>query len=86
MEAGAVTGGLDDEAMVTTGAAASYRAVPETPYSGFDIALLLCILTIMCICGVLVSELEARTFGATMGRMELQPCLTDALVNAIGRN
>jgi hypothetical protein len=85
MEAGATAGGLDDEAMVTTGAAAGYRAVPETPYSGFDIALLLCILTIMCICGVLVSDLARNLWGYD-GQNGIATGLTDALVNAIGRN
>lgn len=88
MEGDAAGGGFDDEAaMVATGAVAGagYRAVPETPYSGFDIALLLSILTIMCICGVLVSDLARNLWGYD-GQNGIATGITNALVNAIGRN
>ncbi|XZE20498.1 helix-turn-helix domain-containing protein [Pirellulaceae bacterium SH449] len=88
MEGDAAGGGFDDDAaMVATGAVAGagYRAVPETPYSGFDIALLLSILTIMCICGVLVSDLARNLWGYD-GQNGIATGITNALVNAIGRN
>lgn len=76
-------GGGEDIGM-NTGAVANqgFRPVAEEPYSGLDIAILLFIMCLLCLSGVLVSDL-ARNLWAWDGQNNLSTGLTSALVNIV---
>jgi excisionase family DNA binding protein len=77
-------GGFGGEEAVAVGAAATagYRAIPETPYSTWDVMLLLGILLLMSLCGVLVTDL-ARNMWAWDGQNNLATALTNALLGIL---
>ena len=74
----------DDMAMAAAGATPAFRAAPEEPYSGLDIAILLFILCLLCLSGVLVSDLS-RNLWAWDGQNDLSTGLTSALVNIVNK-
>jgi len=79
-------GGFGDEASIAGGtmaAGAAMRGVPETPYSAYDVVLLLGILLLMGMGGLLVSDLM-RNMWSFDGQNDYTSGLTSMLVSAIG--
>ena len=82
-------GGLDaGDGMGMAGAmgqTAGYRpVVAEEPFSGLDLAIMLVIMCLLCLSGVLVSDL-VRNLWAWDGQSDLSTGLTSALVNIVNK-
>ena len=77
-----------DDGMAMGGAmgqpAGFHPVVAEKPYSGLDIAILLCIMLLLCLSGVLASDLM-RNLWAWDGQNDLSTGLTSTLVNIINK-
>lgn len=80
-------GGFGDEAAMAggaAGAATAMRGIPESPYTTLEVAGLLCILLMMGLCGLLVTDLM-RNMWAWEGQSNYTSGLTNMLVSAIGK-
>lgn len=77
-------GGGDDMLAGAVSPSQNFRAVAEEPYTGLDLALFLFILCLLCLSGVLVSDL-ARNLWAWDGQTDLSTGLTNALVSIVNR-
>jgi excisionase family DNA binding protein len=75
-------GGFGGEEAAGMAATAGIRAIPETPYSTVDVMLLLGILLLMCLGGVLMTDL-ARNMWAWDGQNDMATGLTNALVSIL---
>lgn len=74
--------GFGGEEAAGMAAAAGFRAIPETPYTTVDVMLLLGILLLMCLGGVLMTDL-ARNMWAWDGQNDMATGLTNALVSIL---
>jgi hypothetical protein len=74
--------GFGGEEAAGMAAAAGFRAIPETPYTTVDVMLLLGILLLMCLGGVLMTDL-ARNMWAWDGQNNMATGLTNALVSIL---
>ena len=74
--------GFGGEEAAGMAASAGFRAIPETPYSTVDVMLLLGILLLMCLGGVLMTDL-ARNMWAWDGQNDMATGLTNALISVL---
>ncbi len=73
----------DDSTMAGTAAGAAMRGIPETPYSGTQVVVLLLILLLMGFTGILTSDI-VRNMWAWDGQDDFTSGLTGALLRAMG--
>ena len=59
-------------------------AVPEVPYNVLEVLGLLGILLLMCLGGILITDVVRNMWAWSGGESSLTSALTDALVSAIG--
>ena len=82
------SGGLESEDGLSEAApagAAAVMGVPEVPYSVLQVVSLLCILLLMCMSGILVTDIVRNMWTWTQSDSSLTSSFTEMLVSVTGK-